>query len=1419
MIKRALWTTTATLALLSASSFFATEAFAQKGVLLQPQTAWAVTNVGEDTSDPYCAIARRFRQNLIVTMAENQRGQASVALDFRDGYFKTGKTYDVTLDPGAGEERMFQLKPISAQAFVVRLGSDEAFFRALNQTGYMRLEINSQMYNLNLADIEKGRATLNACLGNLKSADGATRARPSQEMSDISSRLEKLERENTKLRANIEPAAGESKKDKPSYLIGGAAEVAPMKALPTTASAAGGNLDVLVSRLEDLETKNARLERELEAQRVDVGREYSADLKRLELENKALQGVLAENAQSAGIAKTLESKLLAIEEENQTLQAKTADLTKLRAEISVLSEENASLMKTAERIAVLENELRLARVEKESLSESANGAESVAKELEAQTVSLQEQVASLRTMNAEFEADLAAQSNKQKALSDKLAAAARENESLQASIEASAQGEKEQQGFLAKLQDQVQSLTSEKSDLKGSVAALNDDLDALKQANADLLAAQGSMNLLKADNQDYQAQVAALEDAKSELQAKLDENKTLNIRLSGDKDALEALIAEKESKNEALLSELQSKLQSNLADTAKKDAKAQESLAALKAENKDLMGKLAEAHGAQDAALALEDKLATLDADNKSLRTAHTGQSEELAALQKNFSALEADNRQLALRLEEAQGAQARAEEQLAALKVERDALKSQVASVMGERDALEEKVANIQTERNEMKRDVASLSDERDALQDKVAAVESKRDALEDKLTALSHKTAGSDKAVAALRAEKKDMKADIAALTSERTALQKEIASIDSDRKALRNQIAGVESDRDELVADVAAIKMEREDMKASLSSVAGERDELLGKISKIESKRSTLESQLAALSAKTEGSKKTVFALKAEKDSMRADIKALTDERNSIQAKLEGTQAKADALEIGAAADKIEKKSLKDQLAKAKAAQNTLELAIADLRSQNDSLAEQLQIARADVASDDETVAALQGKLASLQARNKDLTAELAQQKLAYVQLEQVVTPMKAESVGLKRELKALSVKFHKMQTQLDQRDAMLKATVAKTTSETASLAPIERVVQAAVSGTPKAAQAPVPSVVAIEPAAGDEARKVVPTKAIDEDTGIVVNNNGLAPAPRFKNSAQDMERGLVSTIRETEAGFEEVAKRPAQTPDIEVEVVETLEETVVEAPKVDVPKAEAPVARVEPAAEAPAPAPVGIEEPRSVMSAHEEAVESTKSLLEETGIRRRDTAKEMAFAPPTNVKPKPVIISKVQPDAPIAPAVTPVKVAPKPQPIVLAPAAPRYYQSPVDLAGVLNRANVNYGGQINRVDNHSSADVVSYQWQGSNGLYGSAQQKPMRATAEFDAFMQVYLDKTKSRCAGDFAIVPSASSMSGVDRMESYEVACVGSGADSAASVLFFSQNGTFTALAHETPTANMQTAMDVRDQIMKSVSGS
>jgi len=456
-------------------------------------------------------------------------------------------------------------------------------------------------------------------------------------------------------------------------------------------------------------------------------------------------------------------------------------------------------------------------------------------------------------------------------------------------------------------------------------------------------------------------------------------------------------------------------------------------------------------------------------------------------------------------------------------------------------------------------------------------------------------------------------------------------------------------------------------------------------------------------------------------------------------------------------------------------------------------------------------------------------------LAQQQLAYVELERVVTPMRAESSDLKSELKALNAKFQKMQAQLDQRDA--KVDVRSTVSKAASIKPVKRVVQAAVSS--------------IEPAAGAvKAVAKAPVRLAQAD--IVVNNR----APKsFKNEAKNLERNMVNTIRETELGFEQVDQREAEldvapvaeqavTQNVAEEVVQAVveavpapvEEVVAETvPEKVIEPVKAKVAPVKQVAEIEKP-PVAAVPPvpqsaNSVLSAHEEAVQSTKALLEETGVRSKAPSKEMAFSPPTDVKPKPVVVSKVAPKtAPVA-QVKPVvqaaapSVAPKPTPVAAAPApapvpvAPKYYSAPVNLEGVLSAARVDYGGTINRVDNYSSENLVSYQWQGNNGLFGSAQQKPLTASAQFDQFMLTYLEKTEKRCKGDFAIVPSASSIQGVDRIESYEVACIGAGADSAASVLFFSQNGTFSAVAHETPTANMQTAMDVRDQIMKSVSGS
>ncbi|MCK6418336.1 MAG: hypothetical protein L6Q57_05275 [Alphaproteobacteria bacterium] len=144
-------------------------AFGQKGNVFDPDTQWSVSQIGGQglDGDSYCAVARRFEHNAILTIARNGQGESSLAVDFQTPQFPVNQSMPVTLDPGAGEQRQFDVQPVSGAAFVVRLGSDARFFESLTRTGLLRVEALGQSYHFNLADLDKGEFKLNGCVKDL----------------------------------------------------------------------------------------------------------------------------------------------------------------------------------------------------------------------------------------------------------------------------------------------------------------------------------------------------------------------------------------------------------------------------------------------------------------------------------------------------------------------------------------------------------------------------------------------------------------------------------------------------------------------------------------------------------------------------------------------------------------------------------------------------------------------------------------------------------------------------------------------------------------------------------------------------------------------------------------------------------------------------------------------------------------------------------------------------------------------------------------------------------------------------------------------------------------------------------------------------------------------------------------------------
>ena len=128
------------------------------------------------------------------------------------------------------------------------------------------------------------------------------------------------------------------------------------------------------------------------------------------------------------------------------------------------------------------------------------------------------------------------------------------------------------------------------------------------------------------------------------------------------------------------------------------------------------------------------------------------------------------------------------------------------------------------------------------------------------------------------------------------------------------------------------------------------------------------------------------------------------------------------------------------------------------------------------------------------------------------------------------------------------------------------------------------------------------------------------------------------------------------------------------------------------------------------------------------------------------------------------------------------------------------------------------KIKPVKDISGDTLAAYKWNGGS-IYGSAEQMRMVSADEFDTKVKEYIERTQTRCPGEFAVIPDDTTDSGNVRADSYEVACVGQNVNSAASLLFFNYGGTFTVVAHEAPAEELGTAMDYRNQIKRLITGS
>ncbi|MCD8496830.1 MAG: hypothetical protein LRZ85_01330 [Alphaproteobacteria bacterium] len=707
-------------------------ALAQKGESMDPVSGWSSTSVPNKGNSSYCAVARRFNGNVILTLARNMRDETSIALDFDTASFEKGNVFRISLDPGAGEQRSMTVKPTSEKAFVLKLGKDESFYRALLKTGFLRTEIGEKGYNFNLSDIDTGKENLTTCLSQIGAPEVAAAsaptaapasapavvasvpppATPDPKLAELSQRLAALESENRRLQrtpAAVDPLKSPMTPELPLERVAlkplnDVIEVAPVPApvakAPAPVMAAAKPAPAPVFKAPEV-------------------------------------------ASSGNVAKVDQSLIVSMAEENRRLKAQLEDASHAAAPAGIPEEE----------VAHLNQRLKKLESENKALTRQLDSMET--------DLALANSSPEISDKDAKTIADLRAENNRLIASLATIQTAAGDDEPDAFAPSASSASAREAERKLSILENQNRVLTrrldtllGQNGDYSRQLARYEMQVEELEKQLADSKVSPGP---------DYAAMV---DDLKQEIAAMQAENESLRAENAKPDYALQQQLAELQVENEVLNKEIK-KAESEIfvlkEEKSRPDPAMEGEIAALKAENDMLSKEISQARSeifvlkeqkskpdpaleGQISALKTENQLLNrqimdVQAENIALKAQPEGPdySEMVEQLKAEIAAVQSENMELkeirattdpelegeiaALKTEndllnleisrQAELARAEYEDKLESMKVENEVLQERLAGYLSSQDsimALKNEMEGIKAEKDELSLTMADI-------------------------------------------------------------------------------------------------------------------------------------------------------------------------------------------------------------------------------------------------------------------------------------------------------------------------------------------------------------------------------------------------------------------------------------------------------------------------------------------------------------------------------------------------------------------------------------------------------------------------------------------------------------------------------------------------------------------------------------
>ncbi len=313
---------------------------APSSAMLQPVTGWAVSKVGNpDTPSGYCALARRFSNNIVVTIAQNKKQEASFAIDFQKDTIRVGRSYAVQISTGS-LKRDFDIQSVSASALVIKIGADNAFFAMLEKEQILSVSISGQPYQFSFSDFASGRQQLSACLGN-----NAAQTMVSKEMSDQMSRMKtelvQLQDENRSLLSDLEKERQNFRQEMSSK---GAQNSDVQELMDKMGNLERSNTE-LMQKLQQEQTANTGLKTNLDRLTSTIKKDDNADMatklavEAAQRERDELRAMLEMEKSRRSEIEKLAVQKDGIEKQQSELMSRIAELEQQNASLGMMLDE------------------------------------------------------------------------------------------------------------------------------------------------------------------------------------------------------------------------------------------------------------------------------------------------------------------------------------------------------------------------------------------------------------------------------------------------------------------------------------------------------------------------------------------------------------------------------------------------------------------------------------------------------------------------------------------------------------------------------------------------------------------------------------------------------------------------------------------------------------------------------------------------------------------------------------------------------------------------------------------------------------------------------------------------------------------------------------------------------------------------